>query len=147
MLKLATSSTISFTLSLTLIAEAASCPLVNVAGNYTISLHTKSATAWNDNAGKGCKNTAYIDKPVIQPDGLIVAGRLYWSPANWDGGKFGGRVEPGTEPMQWVGNAGDTEMKGTWRRGQLSGEFVRRFVYQGQQIECRGTVNGFKTGK
>jgi hypothetical protein len=49
--------------------------------------------------------------------------------------------------MQWVGSAGDVEFKGTWRRGQLSGEFVRRFVYDGKQIECRGKVSGFKMGK
>ena len=123
------------------------CPLVNVAGNYTISLHTETATVWSENSRKGCKNTAYVSKPVIQPDGLIVAGLLYWSPDNWPGGAFGGRVEPGAEPMQWVASAGDVEMKGTWKRGQLSGEFVRRFIYDGKEIECLGKVSGFKRGK
>ncbi|MFM7794475.1 MAG: hypothetical protein ACKO90_42580, partial [Microcystis panniformis] len=59
--------------------------MVNVAGNYTISLHTETATVWSENSRKGCKNTAYVSKPVIQPDGLIVAGLLYWSPDNWPG--------------------------------------------------------------
>jgi hypothetical protein len=123
--------------------------LVNVAGNYTaITLHTENATVWSENFSSGCMNTGYIPNPVIQPDGLIVSKRLYWGTGNsaW-GGDFGGRVEPGAEPMQWVASAGDVEMKGTWRRGQLSGEFIRRFVHKGQQIECRGKVSGYKTGK
>lgn len=49
--------------------------------------------------------------------------------------------------MQWVASAGDVEMKGTWRKGQLSGEFVQRFIENGKEIECRGKVSGFKKSK
>jgi hypothetical protein len=49
--------------------------------------------------------------------------------------------------LQWVASAGDIEMKGIWKRGQISGEFVQRFIEGGKEIECRGKVSGFKTGK
>jgi hypothetical protein len=76
MFKLAIPSTIFVTLSLAFIAEAADCPLVNVAGNYTaITLHTENATVWSENFSSGCMNTGYIPNPVIQPDGLIVSKR------------------------------------------------------------------------
>ncbi|MEB3188877.1 MAG: hypothetical protein VKL42_00855 [Snowella sp.] len=31
-----------------ILAAVPNCPLVNVAGNYTISLHTETATIWSD---------------------------------------------------------------------------------------------------
>jgi hypothetical protein len=140
------------------VAAATNCPLVNVAGNYTFDLRTVTATVWNDDPHHGCVSKGYvgpnsggITSVHISPDGLMTADMLWLVYANGvgttGGGQFGGRVEAGSEPMQWVGSAGDTEFKGTWRKGQLSGEFTRRFVWQGQQIECRGTVSGFKKGK
>ncbi|REJ60024.1 MAG: hypothetical protein DWQ56_01880 [Microcystis aeruginosa DA14] len=155
MLKLATSSTITIflTLSLAFIAEAANCPLVNVAGKYTLDLKTESATVWSDDPRSGCRSNGLIRGLSIQTEGLMTGARQSLAWINPSGTRFhtestfGGRVEPSSEPMQWVGSAGDVEFKGTWRRGQLSGEFVRRFVYDGKQIECRGKVSGFKTGK
>ncbi|TRU45852.1 MAG: hypothetical protein EWV49_18060 [Microcystis aeruginosa Ma_QC_Ch_20071001_S25] len=141
------------TLTAVIIAAATNCPLVDVAGKYTLDLKTESATVWSDSPNSGCRSSGLIGGLAIQPDGLMTASRqsLIW--INPSGTRyhtdstFGGRVEPGSEPMQWVGSAGDVEFKGTWRRGQLSGEFVRRFVYDGKQIECRGKVSGFKMGK
>lgn len=137
-----------------ILVAANNCPLVSVAGNYTLDLKTESATVWSDSPNSGCRSNGFIAGLSIQPDGLMAGDRRYsliW--INPSGTRFhtkstfGGRVEPGSEPMQWVGSVRDVEMKGTWRRGQLSGEFIRRFVYDGKQIECRGKVSGFKIGK
>jgi hypothetical protein len=96
MFKLAIPSTIFVTLSLALIAEAANCPLVNVAGTYLIQIMTV-------NSPEGCpvKGGGYI---TISADGLMVHSdsfRYYGGSP----GKFGGRIEPGTEPMQWTGTS------------------------------------------
>ncbi|MBJ7900132.1 MAG: hypothetical protein GC158_09475 [Cyanobacteria bacterium RI_101] len=136
-----------------ILAAVPNCPLVNVAGNYTLDLRTDSATVWSDDPRSGCRSNGLIRGLSIQTDGLMTGSRQSLAWINPSGTRFhtestfGGRVEPGSEPMQWVGSAGDVEMTGTWKRGQLSGEFVRRFVYDGKQIECRGKVSGFKTGK
>jgi hypothetical protein len=138
-----------------ILAAATNCPLVNIAGTYTLDLKTETATVWSDTPISGCRSNGFIKDLRIQPDGLMIGDPRYsliWiNPSgtqySTDGSSFGGRVEPGSEPMQWMGSVRDVEIKGTWRRGQLSGEFVRRFVYDGKQIECRGKVNGFKKGK
>jgi hypothetical protein len=132
------------------VAAATNCPLVDVAGNYTFDLRTEQASSWYKVDGNfGCRKTARTEWRGIKinPDGTMVGGDVVWSQGGAKSGVFAGRVEPGSEPMQWVGSAGNVEMKGTWRRGQLSGEFVQRFIEGGKEIECRGTVNGFKTGQ
>jgi hypothetical protein len=142
-----------------LMAASNNCPLVDVAGTYTLDLRTETATVWNEiNANQGCSSKGHVsigqdyrtNNVNIQADGIMTAGNLYWwgnGNYNYSDGQFGGRVKPGPEPMQWVGSAGNTELKGTWERGQLSGEFIRRFTYEGKRIECRGTISGFKKSK
>lgn len=166
MLKLATSSTILLTLSLTFIAEAANCPLVDVAGTYTFTIRTEQASSWygvgNPPSKAGCRQTGGTKwgEILISSDGSMVGkssggvgGREFFVGNPTQGGSsrnlgiFGGRIEPGSEPMQWFATAGDIEMKGTWKRGQLSGEFVQRFIEGGKEIECHGKVSGFKTDK
>lgn len=128
---------------------------MDIAGNYTLDLKTESATIWSDLPTTGCRSNGFIKRLNIQTDGLMTGDPRYsliWiNPSgtqyNTEASIFGGRIEPSGELMQWLGSVRDVEMKGTWRRGQLSGEFVRRFVYDGKQIECRGKVSGFKTGK
>ncbi|AFY59672.1 hypothetical protein [Synechococcus sp. PCC 6312] len=151
MLKLATSSTVFFTLSFVLIAEAANCPLVDVAGSYSFTLQTEKASTWYsvDNNRFGCRKTGGTEwKGIkINPDGTMVSGDFVWSGGGRKSGIFSGRVEPSAEPMQWVGTAGDISMKGVLRRGQLSGQFVQHFIEGGKEVECHGTVSGFKVGK
>lgn len=130
------------------VAATTNCPLVDVAGTYTLDLRTETASSWlgKDPEG-GCSKTGSVDKDVkIQADGTMIGGGVGWGSGGWHG-VFGGRVEPGTEPMKWFGSAGDTEIAGTWRRGQLSGQFVQRFMAGKKEIECRGVVSGFKKGK
>ncbi|MDB9311144.1 hypothetical protein PN478_08885 [Dolichospermum circinale CS-534/05] len=145
----------SKTLLALIVAAATNCPLVNIAGDYTLDLRTETATAWNDSPSLGCRSTGSISGLKIQPDGLMTGHPRYsllWvNPGggmyHTEGSVFGGRVEPGSEPMQWTGSVRDVEITGTLRRGQLSGTFVRRLVIDGKQIECRGKVSGFKKGK
>lgn len=132
-------------------AAVPNCPLVNVAGNYKLDLRTESASSWDlSDKERGCRKSGGTTIE-IDSNGLMTGNNLTWPPGNSsilnNSGKLGGRVEPEPEPMQWVASAGDVEMKGTWKRGQLSGEFVRRFIYDGKEIECRGKVSGFKRGK
>jgi hypothetical protein len=140
-----------------LMVASTNCPLVDVAGTYQLDLRTETATVWDEvNVNRGCSSKGHIRRSQgtifdIQPNGIMTNGYLYWwnshNTYQYFGGQFGGRVKLGSEPIQWVGNAGDTELKGTWERGQLSGEFIRRFTYEGKRIECRGTVSGFKKGE
>lgn len=134
-----------------IIAATSNCPLVDVAGTYRINLQTQSASSWRlDDSQPGCLKSGIVDVKV-SPDGLMNGDSLTWPPGNMaifnNSDKFAGRIVPGTTPMQWEGSARDVEMKGTWNRGQLSGEFVRRFIDGKKEIECRGKVSGFKTEK
>lgn len=151
MLKLATSSAIFLTLNIAFIAQAANCPLLDIAGKYSFTLQTQKASSWYgvDGSRFGCRKTGGTESGVIgiNPDGTMVGGQFRWSGGGRLSGNVSGRVEPGTEPMQWVGSIGDISMKGTLRRGQLSGEFVQHFIEGGKEIECHGTVSGFKVGK
>lgn len=72
---------------------------------------------------------------------------VVWSSGGRKSGYLAGRVEPSGEPIRWEASAGDIEMKGIWNRGQLSGEFVQRFIEGRKEIECHGRVSGFQTGK
>jgi hypothetical protein len=154
------------TLTALILAAATNCPLVDVAGTYTFTIRTEQASSWygvGDPVSKaGCRKTGGTKwgEIVISPDGSMVgkssggvSGRDFLVGNPGQGGSsrnlgvFGGRVEPGSEPMQWVASAADIEMKGIWKRGQISGEFVQRFIEGGKEIECRGKVSGFKTGK
>ncbi|MBK1989448.1 hypothetical protein A0J48_018235 [Sphaerospermopsis aphanizomenoides BCCUSP55] len=141
-----------------IVAATTSCPLVNVAGNYSFDLRTEQASSWSTSSQPGCRKTGstyWQTKGIkINSDGIMdgQGQSIIWPNDPPRGGYhgsglFGGRVEPGTEPMQWVASAGDVEMKGTWRKGQLSGEFVQRFIENGKEIECRGKVSGFKKSK
>jgi len=132
------------TLTSLILAAAANCPLVGVEGTYMIQLITENPSEECPAKGGG--------KVKIQPDGLIVT--LNRDPGfNFGGGtvgEFGGRVEPGKEPMQWVGTSSHTyfaiEYSGTLRQGQLSGQFVAQRS-TGKLVKCNGKVIGFKTGK
>jgi hypothetical protein len=156
MLKLATSSAIFLTLSFALIAEAANCPLVDISGTYMVQLITENPSQDCPSKGGG--------KVKIQPDGLIVTPYEPGLPGFRFGGggrsgEFAGRVEPGTETMQWVGTSRHdyfaVEYTGTLRKGQLSGQFSAQgssvsgqFSAQGGKlVKCKGKVIGFKTGK
>lgn len=133
-----------------MIAAAMNCPLVNVAGTYTVNFQTQSASSWEIDSKPGCRKSGTVTVE-INSEGLMNGDSLEWPPGNMsiinNSGKFSGRVAPGKEPMSWEGSAMDVEMKGTWNRGQLSGEFVRRFIYENKEIECKGKISGFKTGK
>jgi hypothetical protein len=152
MLKFATSCAVFLTLSLAFIAEAADCPLVKVAGVYTVSLRTEKASSWYGvgESNFGCRKTGRINwsgSPItVNPDGTMVGAAVVW-----EGGKssgiFGGRIKPDSEPMKWVAAAGDVEMRGTLQGGELSGEFTQRFIEGKKEVECRGKVSGFKVGK
>ncbi|MEB3192735.1 MAG: hypothetical protein VKL42_20525 [Snowella sp.] len=149
MLKLATSSAIFLTLSLAFIAEAANCPLVNVQGTYLVQLIT-------ENSPEGCpvKGGGSV---AIQPDGMMVpsiAPTGNPSSFNYHGGwpgTFGGRIEPGAEPMQWTGTSSHEyyaiEYQGIWKQGQLSGKFIAKGTDRVKRLECRGKVLGFKVRK
>lgn len=145
MLKLATSSAIFLTLSLAFIAEAANCPLVDVQGTYLVQLITENPSEVCPTKGGG---------PVtIDSNGLMVgrgAGVPFFYGPSWQRG-FGGRIEPGPEPMGWTGTSSHAnyaiEYQGTWKRGQLSGKFIAKGYNKSKPIECYGKVTGFKTGK
>jgi hypothetical protein len=150
MLNIATSSIVFLTLSFAFIAEAANCPLVNIAGTYSFDLRTEKASSWYGIDGNyGCRKTGRTESNGIQinPDGTMVGGTVVLSPGGRKSEILGGRIEPDNKPVQWEASAGDIEMKGTWVKGQLSGEFVQRFIEQGKEVECRGKVSGFKRGK
>jgi hypothetical protein len=144
-LNIATSSVVFLTLSLAFIAEAANCPLVNIAGTYSFDLRTEKASSWYG-IGYGCGKTGRTETGGIQinPDGTMVGGTVVMSPGGQKSDIFGGRIESDSKPVKWEGSAGDIEMKGTWVKGQLSGEFVQRFIVQDKEVECRGKVSGFK---
>jgi|LakMenE01Jun11ns_1017448.scaffolds.fasta_scaffold9910668_4 hypothetical protein len=152
MLNIATSSAVFLTLSFAFIAEAADCPLVDIAGVYTVSLRTEKASSWYGVGGNnfGCRKTAEINwsgSPItINPDGTMVGAAVVWEGGK-DSGNFGGRVKLNSQPIKWVAAAGDVEMKGTWQGGELSGEFVQRFIEGKKEVECSGKVSGFKAGK
>jgi len=126
-LKLAIPSTLFLTLSIVFIAEAADCPLVNIAGTYSFELRTEKASSWYGVDGNyGCRKTGRTEFEGIKinPDGTIVSSTFILSPGGRKSGIFGGRIESDNKPVQWEASAGDIEMKGTWVKGQLSGEFV-----------------------
>ncbi|MFM2060421.1 MAG: hypothetical protein RLZZ507_91 [Cyanobacteriota bacterium] len=136
-----------------IVAATTNCPLVSVAGHYSFDLRTEQASSWRTGSKPGCRKTGetvtsgIANGIKVNPDGIMEADKVVWSGGRESGGVFGGRVEPDSEPMQWFASAGDVEMKGTWRKGQLSGEFVQRFIENGKEIECRGKVSGFKKSK
>ena len=120
-------------------------PTVDLAGTYTFDLRTETASSWlgQDPEG-GCSKTGGVNGNVtIQSNGTMTGGGVGWGSGGWHG-VFGGRVELGTEPMKWTGSAGDTEMKGTWQGGQISGDFIQRFISRKKEVECLGKVSGFK---
>jgi hypothetical protein len=129
-------------IAVALLIAATNCPLVNVEGLYRVQLITENPSDDCPIGGGG--------KIRIQPDGLMVPPDAFQFGGGFPG-KFGGRVEPGTEPMQWVGTSGHEffviEYEGTWRRGQLSGKFKAQGRRQGKSVECQGKVSGFKQGK
>lgn len=157
MLKLATSSAIFLTLSFAFIAEAANCPLVDISGTYMIQLVTdeSSLTLYPTKInGEGCPPKGG-GKAIIQPDGLMIPIQVNTiGPRNFafgGAGEFAGRVEPGNEPMQWIGTSSHSyfavEYMGTLRRGQLSGQFVAQSSGRNKLVKCTGKVIGFKVGK
>lgn len=157
MLKLATSYAMFLTLSLAFIAEAANCPLVSISGTYMLQLITdeSSLTLYPTKInGEGCPVKGG-GKVIVQPDGLMIPIQVSTfgsSNFNFGGrGEFSGRVEPGNEPMQWVGTSSHpyfaVEYTGTLRRGQLSGQFVAQSAGRNKLVKCNGKVIGFKTGK
>jgi hypothetical protein len=150
MLKFATCCTVFLTLSLSFIAEAADCPLVNIAGTYSFDLRTEKASSWVEIDGNyGCRKTGRTEFGGIKinPDGTMVGNIVIMSPGGRKSGIFGGRIESDNKPVKWEASAGDIEMKGTWVKGQLSGEFTQRFIEGKKEVECRGKVSGFKVGK
>ncbi|BAY24698.1 hypothetical protein NIES2100_44940 [Calothrix sp. NIES-2100] len=143
MLKLATSSAIFLTLNVAFIAEAANCPLVDVQGTYLVQLIT-------ENSPEGCpvKGGGYVN---IGADGLMVQSDAFNYHGGWPG-KFGGRIEPGAEPMQWTGTSSHEyyaiEYQGSWKQGQLSGKFIAKGAKGTHKgLECLGKVVGFKAKK
>ena len=129
------------TLTAVIIAAATNCPLVDVAGTYMVQLIT-------ENSPEGCpaKGGGYVK---VDADGLMVQSSAFNYHGGWPG-KFGGRIEPGAEPMQWTGTSSHEyyaiEYQGTWKRGQLSGQFIAKGA-KGERLECKGKVMGFKAGK
>ena len=150
MLNIATSCAVFLTLSLAFIAEAADCPLVNIAGTYSFDLRTEKASSWYGIDGNyGCRKTGRTEFEGIKinPDGTMVGSTVIMSPGGRKSGIFGGRIESDNKPVQWEASADDIEMKGTWVKGQLSGEFIQRFIEGKKEVECRGKVSGFKARK
>ncbi|MFM6265367.1 MAG: hypothetical protein ACKPFA_02470 [Dolichospermum sp.] len=143
MLRIVTSSAIFLTLGCAFVAEAADCPLVSISGTYMVQLISDKPS--DDCPAKGGGNV------VIQPDGMIVPSiDIGGNPSAFDfyggnAGRFGGRVEPSKEPMQWVGTSTHTyfaiEYTGTLRQGQLSGQFI---AHGSTGTKCNGKVIGFK---
>lgn len=143
------------TLTAFILAAATNCPLVPLQGTYMVQLITdeSSLTLYPTKInGQGCPAKGG-GKVIIQSDGLMIPIQVNtYGPTNFDfggRGEFAGRVEPGNEPMQWVGTSSHphfaVEYTGTVRRGQLSGQFVAQS--SGGKVKCNGKLIGFKVGK